>query len=81
MYVVRKSTYRKLMQKYEQATRDLSRLYEENDRLREQMEEWRKEIAIHKRQSNKIPTEKLANSLIVEVSGSKRGNQRESRTS
>ena len=49
MYLVRKSTYRKLQHKYEQATRDLSRLYEENDRLREQIEEWRKEIAVHRR--------------------------------
>ena len=75
MYMVRKSTYHKLMQKYEQATRDLSKLYEENEELREQMEEWRKEIAMHKRQSETALPEKLANSPRVEPTGPKRSNQ------
>jgi len=74
MFLVRKSSYMKLMDKYEQASRDLSRLYEENERLRELVEDWRKQRLLHERHLKSAASQQSADPSDAHIVDTKSGN-------
>lgn len=51
MFLVRKSIYDRLLRDHERTCHDLTRLYEENQELRERLDEQRKEMLKHRKHS------------------------------